>query len=99
VKIRLSPYLSLQGVLCLAAFGILEPSCSKSGQSITDGTCITRVIPKVTDYQVSGADLDSIYTLFKANNLSTVNLQFDYFVYAGPGEQVIAIQFINGLPA
>jgi hypothetical protein len=53
----------------------------------------------VTDYQVSGADLDSIYTLFKANNLSTVNLQFDYFVYAGPGEQVIATQFINGLPA
>lgn len=115
MKIKLSSYWSLLQVLLLAGLAISVPSCSKSSQTVTDGTCVTRVIPKATDYQLPEADLQAIYTLFKANNLSTANLQFLSYTtyystgiaagypgapgYIGPAEQIGATPFFNGLPA
>jgi hypothetical protein len=115
VKIKLPSYWILLQVLGLAGLAISIPSCSKSSQTITDSTCITRVVTKATDYQVSAADLQSILALFKANQLSTANLQFlsysTYYDrgialgypgspgYIGPAALVWATPFFNGLPA
>ncbi len=101
--------------LWLLAICIATASCKKSSQAVTNSTSITRTIPKVTDYQVTGADLDSILALFQANSLSIANLQFQSYTtyystgiapgypgspgYIGPAEQVLATQFFNGLPA
>ena len=87
-------------------------SCSKkSGPASTEygNGCITRFVPNVNDYKISGADLDSVNALFAANNLSKNNLEFISFgvdtvvnilpgAYNGYQEQVTAIQFLNGLP-
>jgi hypothetical protein len=115
MKIKQLSFWSLLQVLLLAGLAISVPSCSKSSQTLTDSTCVTRVIPKATDYQLPEADLQSIYTLFKSNNLSTANLQFQSYStyystgiaagypgapgYIGPAEQVGATPFFNGLPA
>lgn len=99
----------------IAVIGILTgsfflASCHKRVSAPDTGAnCITRLSPKVTDFEVSGADLDSIYSLFRANNLSTTNLQFQRWLpFKTPGippgtdsvyhEQVLARQFVNGLP-
>jgi hypothetical protein len=85
-------------------------SCAKHNQSSgNENICVTRISPKVGDYNVSGASLDSINALFTANNLSTANLQFQSFgtdttinvnpgAYNGYQEQIAAVQFFNGLP-
>jgi hypothetical protein len=86
-------------------------SCSKHNQSAdeTGNICVTRTSPMVSDYLVSGANLDSIFALFSANNLSIANLQFNSWLtdtttniyptaYSGYQEQVLATQFFNGLP-
>ena len=90
---------------------ILAASCNKHDASVGENgkICVTRLAPKATDYKVSGANLDSIYAIFSANNLSINNLQFWYWMtdttvnvnpgaYSGYQEQVQAIQFFNGLP-
>lgn len=90
---------------------ILTASCNKHNQSTSENetACITRLSPKVSDYGISGAKLDSVYALFSANNLSTANLEFESWgsgtvvnvnpgAYSGYQEQVLAIQFFNGLP-
>lgn len=90
---------------------VVTVSCSKHNQSgyENENICVTRTYPKVSDYFVSGAYLDSIFALFSANNLSTANLQFNSWstdtttniyptAYSGYQEQVLAIQFFNGLP-
>ncbi len=88
---------------------IFIASCTKHNQSSDGSICITRITPKVSDYKVAGANLDSIKTLFAANNLSTSNLQFQSFGtdtvinilpgnYSGYQEQISATQFFNGLP-
>jgi hypothetical protein len=99
VKIKLPSYWILLQVLWLVGLAISIPSCSKSSQTITDSTCVTRVVPKATDYQVSAADLESILALFKANHLSTANLQFLSYSTYGLAAQVWATPFYNGLPA
>ena len=69
---------------------------------------MSRLYPKATDYKVSGPGLDSILALFQANNLSVANLQFlnwetdtttniNPLAYSGYQEQVLAIQYFNGL--
>jgi hypothetical protein len=101
-------YFSLIACFIIA---IAIASCNKHDQSSGENgyNCITRLSPKVSDYGVSGADLDSIYALFSANNLSTADLQFqtwqtdtvmnvDPGAYNGYQEQVNANQFFNGLP-
>jgi hypothetical protein len=99
VKIKLPSYWILLQVLWLAGLAISIPSCSKSSQTISDSTCISRVVPKATDYQVSAADLQSIFALFKANHLSTANLQFMSYTTYSDAAQVWATPFFNGLPA
>ena len=104
MKNKLSSYISLLIIIFIAA-------CSKHNDSSSsnENICVTRVIPKVNDYNVSGGNLDSIKALFAANNLSTANLQFQNFgtdttvnvnpgAYNGYQEQISAIQFFNGLP-
>jgi hypothetical protein len=106
MRVHFSACLYLVALGCLVGLLFFSPSCSKSNQNAVDSTCITQIIPKVTDYQVSGADLDSIIALFRSNNLSTSNLQFQSWEsfwasspsYTGRQEQVQATQFINGLP-
>jgi hypothetical protein len=100
----LSPYSRILPVVCLVALFVGTASCHKN--STYDSHCITRIVPKVTDYGVAGAALDSIYALFASNNLSTANLQFRYWLtdttssptYSGRQEQVQATQFFYGLP-
>lgn len=82
---------------------VFADSCSKNNPSGPGNqrVCVTRLSPNVGDYQVSNVDLDSIYTLFSANNLSAANLQFQIWEtdqYSGYQEQVTAVQFFNGLP-
>jgi hypothetical protein len=88
---------------------LLTVSCHKHSSAGDDNICVTRLDPQVSDYNVSGANLDSIYNLFKVNHLSTANLQFQYWItytevnvdpgaYNGYEEQIQAIQFFNGLP-
>jgi hypothetical protein len=89
---------------------IFIASCSKHNQSsANENICVARIVPKVSDYNVSGTNLDSINALFAANNLSTANLQFQSFgtdttvniyptAYSGYQEQIAAVQFFNGLP-
>ena len=91
--------------MLLLATLFIVPSCHKHS-SPPDNGCITRIIPKVTDYQVSGPQLDSIFAFFRSNNLSTANLQFDSWgsdsivspSYSGWQEQVSATPFYNYLP-
>src|SRR5579863_3303514 len=101
----LQPHKAIVGILT-ATF--LLAACHKHLAESGPG-CVTRLSPTVTDFKVSGADLDSIYALFNANNLPTANLQFTAWLtfttsniypgaYNGYQEQVQAIQFINGLP-
>jgi hypothetical protein len=101
------PHIAIIGILTTTFF---LASCHKHLPAADSGTgCVTRLSPAVTDLKISGADLDSIYALFNANNLSTANLQFTAWLtfttsnvlpgaYNGYQEQVQAIQFINGLP-
>lgn len=88
---------------------IFTASCAKHNQSSSnENICVTRVIPKVNDFNVSASSLDSINTLFAANNLSTANLQFQNFEvdstinvnggYSAYQIQIMATQFFNGLP-
>jgi hypothetical protein len=90
---------------------LIPYSCTKHNQdaSQSDSICINRLFPIATDYKVSGPDLDSIYVLFQANNLSIANLLFlswstdittniNPLAYSGYQEQVLATQFFNGLP-
>ncbi len=90
---------------------IFSASCRKNSQSPSgnESICVTRLSPQAADSKVTGANLDSIFALFAANNLSTANLQFLYWStdtttniyptqYSGYQEQVLAIQFFNGLP-
>jgi hypothetical protein len=97
----------LTPLLLLATLAVFQMACSKQkkGNEASDNDCITRAIPQVNDFQVTGAELDSIYTLFKANNLSTVNLQFNAWArdtiftpYNGREDMVWATQFVNSLP-
>ncbi len=103
----------LTGFFQLTCFIIIifSASCTKDNQSASENQsiCVTRLSPQPSDYKVVGASLDSIYALFRANNLSTANLQFLSWstdtttniyptAYSGYQEQVLAIQFINGLP-
>jgi hypothetical protein len=94
---------------CGLLMTLLTVSCHKHSSAGDDSICVTRLDPQVSDYNVSGADLDSIYNLFKINNLSTANLQFQYWItytevnvdpgaYNGYEEQIQANQFFNGLP-
>src|ERR1700733_6223406 len=97
------PHIAIVGILTTTLF---LASCHKHNAASESGTsCVTRLSPAVTDFKVSGADLDSIYALFNANNLSTANLQFTAWftfmtsnilpgAYNGYQEQVQAIQFI-----
>ncbi len=102
---NLSIYKSFLPGACLA-IAVFAVSCSKHAQFISGNNCITRVVPRVTDYNVSGPALDSIFALFQSNNLSTANLQFQSWspdtiispAYSGVQEQVMAFQFFNGLP-
>ena len=90
---------------------VFADSCSKNNPSGpgNQSVCVTRLSPNVGDYQVSNADLDSISTLFSANNISAANLQFQIWEtdttiniypnqFSGYQEQVTAVQFFNGLP-
>ncbi len=99
----------------LACFSmiIFSGSCSKSNSSGSENesVCVTRISPKAGDNLVSPAELDSIYRLFNANNLSTANLKFVFWQIDTPiniypnqnqnwydQEWVAAVQFFNGLP-
>jgi hypothetical protein len=95
--------------IIFAAVITFTTGCQKqNNESLASNTgCITRLMPDVADYNVSGAQLDSIYAIFSANNLSVTNLQFKYWTtgttinpsgYSGYQEQVTAVQFLNGLP-
>ena len=110
MKNKFPDYTSPISVICFTIL-IFTASCNKRNQSASESEniCVTRLSPKVGDYAVSGAGLDSIYALFNANNLSTANLQFqswgtdtevnvDQGAYNGYQEQVLATQFFNGLP-
>jgi len=89
---------------------IVTAACNKHNSSdVSNNVCGSRLTPRVTDYDVSGASLDSIRALFNANNLSTGNLQFLYWDTAwtlntipgqfnGHEEQIVATQYYNGLP-
>jgi hypothetical protein len=105
-------FLGFTGLMIIfTATVVLMASCNKQNQSpeAAQSICVTRAIPKVSDYKVTGNDLDSIFALFSANNLSTANLQFFSWLtdtttniyptqYSGYQEQVLATRFINGLP-
>ena len=97
-------------LLCLIVI-IFSASCRKGNSSASENEsiCVSRLSPQASDYTVSGADLDSIYALFRANNLSTSNLQFliwqtdtttNIYInqYSGYQEQVTGTPFFNGLP-
>jgi hypothetical protein len=82
---------------------------SNHNRAQADSVCINRLYPIATDYRVSGSVLDSILVLFQANNLPIANLLFlslstdsttniNPLAYSGYQEQVLATQFINGLP-
>jgi hypothetical protein len=92
---------------------IFSGSCSKnnSSDSENESVCVNRIYPKAGDNLVSSADLDSIFRLFNANNLSTANLQYVIWQVDTPiniypnqnqnwyeKEWVAAVQFINGFP-
>jgi len=98
-----------RSLACCLIMILLTVSCHKHSSDDNDSICVTRLVPQVSDYNVSGAALDSIYNLFKVNNLSTANLQFQYWItytevnvdpgaYNGYEEQIQANQFFNGLP-
>ena len=84
-------------------------SCSKGNPSGSDSVCINRISAKVGIDTLSAIELDSIYALFSVNHLSVANLQFQSWItdttvnilpnqYSGYQEEVVATQFINGLP-
>lgn len=92
----------------IPVFMLFTASCSKQEDSYplnTLSTCISRVVPQVTQTKVSGSGIDSIKTLFAKNNLSTEGLQFIGYIpdtYTGtsglPQTQVTATRFVNNLP-
>ena len=99
--------------LAVVCFGFIfsSLSCTKRNAASTEvgNICVNRLTPKASDYKISGAGLDSVITLFAANNLSTANLQFLYWstdtttniyanMYSGYQEQVTATPYFNELP-
>ena len=94
--------------LSALSFGVIimvTSSCHKENHAV-ENECINRIVPRISDYKVSGADLDSVNALFNRNRLSVTNLQFQTLSlanigspdYSGPEQQVLAFQFFNGLP-
>ena len=108
MKKKADSYIHFIGTIIFITVITIVTGCKKqNNEQDSNANCITRKVPKSSDYSVSGADLDSVYTLFSANNLSIANLQFLYLTtditvnptgYSGYQEQVTAIEFFNGLP-
>jgi hypothetical protein len=109
MKKALASYMNLITGIIFVLLITFSIGCQKHDNELRGSNtgCITRIVPKVGDYKVSGSQLDSIYALFSSNNLSVANLQFQYWstditinlpAYSGYQEQVTAVQFLNGLP-
>jgi len=87
---------------------VLAAACAKKKDSTTPAGngCISRIYPQPGANSLSGSDLDSAQTLFRANNLSLAEVDLDFFSfgevqspsYSGEEAQITAMPFVNGLP-